>query len=90
MNTILKGRIVSQYRTMAAFAKSIGWSSRKISKIVNGKQDPTGKDIETMAEALHVEIPSELQVLFFSKKSPQLSVLEQWNRRKEARVNDQA
>lgn len=62
----LRGRIVAMYGTIDAFAKAIGWSQRKVSYIVNGKQEPTGKDIERMADILRVEIPAELRLLFFS------------------------
>lgn len=61
----LRGRIVAMYGTLDAFAKAIGWSKRKVSYIVNGQQEPTGKDIECMASTLQVEIPSELKLLFF-------------------------
>ena len=62
----LRGRIVAAYGTIANFAEELGWSQRKTSYIVNGKQEPTGKDIEQMAVALHVEIPAELHALFFA------------------------
>lgn len=62
----LRGRIVAMFGTLDAFAKALGWSARKVSYIVSGKQEPTGKDIECMADALHVEIPAELRTIFFS------------------------
>ena len=63
---ILRGRIVSMYRTVLAFANELGWSSRKIYDIVNGKQEPTAKEIEEMCGALRVEIPEDMKQLFFS------------------------
>ena len=42
------------------------WSSRKTYDIVNGKQDPTGKEIEAMCAALNVKIPAEMKALFFT------------------------
>lgn len=66
MNMKLRGRIVEMYGSIARFAEAIGWSARKVSYIVNGKQEPTGKEIEAMAEALQVEIPEDLRVLFFA------------------------
>lgn len=65
MNLTLRGRIIEMYGTIAKFAEAIGWSARKVSYIVNGKQEPTGHDIEVMACALRVEIPADLHSLFF-------------------------
>lgn len=66
MNLPLRGKIIGMYGTIGKFAEVIGWSSRKVSYIVNEKQEPTGRDIETMASALKVEIPEELRALFFT------------------------
>ena len=62
----LRGRIVSMYRTLLNFANEMGWSSRKTYDIVNGKQEPTAKEIEAMCEALKVEIPEDMKQLFFT------------------------
>lgn len=61
----LRGRIITMYGTIEEFAKTMKWSHRKASYIVNGKQEPTGKEIESMALALKVDIPEELRSLFF-------------------------
>lgn len=61
----LRGRIITMYGTIDEFAKAMKWSHRKASYIINGKQEPTGKEIESMAAALRVEIPDELRSLFF-------------------------
>ena len=63
----LRGRIISMYRTVLNFANAMKWSSRKAYDIVNGKQEPTGKEIQEMCNALHVEIPEEMKSLFFSQ-----------------------
>ena len=62
----LRGRIISMHHSIKRFAKVIGWSSRKAYDIVNGKQTPTGKDIEAMCEVLNVQIPAEMRALFFT------------------------
>ena len=62
----LKGRIVSMFDTLGNFADAIGWSHRKVSYIVNKKQEPTASDIETMAQALKVEVPAEFKLLFLT------------------------
>lgn len=63
---ILRGRIISMYRSLLKFAHVLGWSSRKTYDIVNGKQEPTAKDIEDMCRALQVEIPDDMRQLFFT------------------------
>ena len=64
-NDNLRGRIISMYRTVLNFGKALHWSTRKTYDIVNGKQEPTAKDIEAMCVALGVEIPEEMRILFF-------------------------
>lgn len=61
----LRGRIISKYGTVLRFSETMKWSSRKTYDIVNGKQDPTGKEIEQMSDALDVQIPEEMRELFF-------------------------
>lgn len=62
----LRGCIVTKYNSLVNFSKSVHWSTRKTYDIVNGKQVPTAKDIETICEALNIEIPGQLRRLFFS------------------------
>ena len=62
----LRGRIISMYHSVLSFGKTLQWSSRKTYDIVNGKQEPTSKDIEAMCAALNVQIPEEMRLLFFS------------------------
>ena len=66
MKDALRGRIISMYHSVLNFGKRLNWSSRKTYDIVNGKQDPTAKDIEAMCEALDIEIPADLRALFFT------------------------
>lgn len=62
----LRGKVVALYGSVSRFAEVLGWSKRKTSYIVSGRQEPSGKDIEQMAIALKVEIPDELHSLFFA------------------------
>jgi len=62
----LRGRIISMYKSILNFSRVMQWSSRKAYDIVNGKQEPTGKDIEAMCDALNVQIPADMRSLFFS------------------------
>ena len=61
----LRGKIISIYHSIKNFAKVVNWSTRKTYDIVNGKQEPTAKDIEVMCTALDVFIPEEMRILFF-------------------------
>lgn len=61
----LRARIIATFGSINEFAKAMKWSQRKASYIINGRQEPTGKEIESMAAALNVDIPDELRVLFF-------------------------
>ena len=54
------------YHTVLNFGKALKWSSRKTYAIVNGKQEPTLRDMEAMCVALDVQIPEEMRSLFFS------------------------
>ncbi len=62
----LRGKIIAMYGSLKKFADKLGWSYRKVCYIVSGKQEPTGKDIEQMADALDVQIPEEVHVLFLT------------------------
>lgn len=62
----LKGRVISMYNTVGAFASAMGWSFGKTSEIVNKKQEPTAADIEAMAEKLKVKSPTEFKKLFLN------------------------
>ena len=66
MKDELRGRIISMYHSVKNFGTQLNWSTRKTYNIVNGKQEPTGKDIEAMCDALDIEIPDNMRSLFFS------------------------
>ena len=66
MGTPLRGRIVTMFGTIGKFAEAIGWSRRKVSDIVNKKQDPTASEIVKMADLLKVEWPEDFRVLFLA------------------------
>lgn len=65
MKDNLRGRIISMYHSVKKFGEQLGWSTRKTYNIVNGKQEPTGKDIEAMCDALNIDIPDDMRSLFF-------------------------
>ena len=66
MGTPLRGRIVAMFGTIGKFAEAIGWSRRKVSDIVNRKQEATASDILKMANLLQVELPDDFRILFLT------------------------
>ena len=54
------------FGTIGKFAEAIGWSRRKVSNIVNKKQEATASDIEKMAEILQITLPDEFRILFLT------------------------
>lgn len=61
----LRGRIIAKFRTIANFAKAVGWSNRKAYDIINGRQEMTLNDMEIICVVLEIEIPSDIGELFF-------------------------
>ena len=61
----LRGKILSKFKSIQAFAAFVGWSNRKAYDIVNGKQEMTATDIDVTCKALDIEIPMDMVLLFF-------------------------
>ena len=67
----LRLAILGEYKSVAAFAKAVGWSNSKASRIVRGEQAPDLPDIRRIAKALRLESPQELDELFCLVERPQ-------------------
>lgn len=64
MNVTLRGLVFDKFRTIADFADAIGWDRNKAARIVNGKQEPSKKDMESLI--FFFEIPQEqIAPIFF-------------------------
>lgn len=61
----LKGAVISKFNSVAKFADFVGWSRRKAGDIVSGRQPPTAKDMEVIAEALGVTTAEPFCAIFF-------------------------
>lgn len=68
MNKItLRGLVISTYGTVQKFADAMGWSYRKASYIVGGRQEATASDIEKMADGLGIDVPDLFRQVFFAR-----------------------
>ena len=60
----LKGVVLSKYGSCVKFADAMGWNRNKADRILNGKQDPSLRDIGHMVRLM--SLPDDLIVpLFF-------------------------
>ena len=60
----LRGRIIAMYGTVQNFAKAIKWSNRKAYEVVNGKQEPSAKDIDATIKRLSFTLAEALNMTF--------------------------
>ena len=58
----LRGLVYTKYRSASEMARAIGWSKRKISRIITGKQPPAIKDIFALTEALDTPWPDIMAI----------------------------
>lgn len=61
----LRGMILSKFKTIGAFAESIGWSRNKAGRIVNGQQELTMNDIVEITNTLDLKDRNTFDVIFF-------------------------
>lgn len=64
----LRSRVYSRFRSMAEFAKALGWDDSKVRRIMAGQQQPDVDEIRQMAEALGVESAEDFMAIFFGKE----------------------
>ena len=48
----LRGAIYSKFNSQSEFADALSWSKQKLNYIVNGKREPSVKDVSDMARVL--------------------------------------
>lgn len=69
MQITLKGLVISKYGSAGKLADAIGWSGRKARDIVSGRQTPTARDMEVLADALDIRTAEMFCAVFFNDKS---------------------
>ena len=52
----VRGAVYSRYKDIATLAKKIGWSRQKLSMFVNGYREPDLSEIQTMANAMEMDV----------------------------------
>lgn len=67
-NRALCSLIYGNYRSQSDFAREIGWSKQKLSKIVNGAE-PTVRELNELADGLSTSATA-LLCIFLPKESP--------------------
>lgn len=48
MNPTLRGLVFGRFQTIADFADAIRWDRNKAARIVNGRQEPSKKDMDAL------------------------------------------
>ena len=65
----IRGAVFSIYNSISDFANAVGWKHTKASRIVNGIQKPSAKDMEQMAPYLHATDAETFVSIFFPSLS---------------------
>lgn len=68
MELTLKGLVVSKFGSAGGLAMAVNWSGRKARDIVSGRQIPTAKDMDVLAEALELDTPEAFCIIFFPNR----------------------
>lgn len=66
----LRGLALSKYKTIGEFAKAVGWTRNKASRIINGKQELNTQDIEDITKCLDIQSAQLFIQIFFASLSP--------------------
>lgn len=63
----IRGAVFKKFTSITEFAKAIGWSRNKASRVVNGDQIPTADDIEQMAIIFDTVSAEKFMPVFFPR-----------------------
>ena len=64
----LKCKVLGKFFSITAFAKAIGWSRNKASRVVNGVQEPSCDDIVDLTNILELN-EAEFFAIFYTSLS---------------------
>lgn len=65
MENPIRGAVFSKFSSISSFAKAIGWTRNKASRIVNLVTEPSVDDMEKMAEVLNISDADRFMSIFF-------------------------
>ena len=54
MDNLLRGTVLTKFKSISSFARALDWDRKKTSRIVNRRQKPSADDMEQMALCLDV------------------------------------
>lgn len=60
----LRGAIAERYKTQSAFAKAIGWSDNKVSRLMTGKHSPDMEEISEITRALDLSKERYIDIFY--------------------------
>lgn len=66
-NIQFRGIVYSKFKSIADFAKSIGWTRQKCTNIVNGITEPSLDDVDKMAKALNMSFEETARFFLHTK-----------------------
>lgn len=70
----LRGAVASKYKSISNFARAIGWTRNKASRIINNEQDITLSEIIEVTNALEIDSPEVFLNIFFAPLSTKWKV----------------
>lgn len=62
----LRGLILTNFTSIAAFSRAVGWSRSKSARILSGMASPTLLDVSAMARVLGISSVRDFLSLFFT------------------------
>lgn len=65
----LRGAVASKYKSISNFARAIGWTRNKASRIINNEQDITLSEIIEVTNALEIDSQEVFLDIFFAPLS---------------------
>ena len=70
----LRGAVASKYKSISNFARAIGWTRNKASRIINNEQDINLSEIIEVTNALEIDSPEVFLNIFFAPLSTKWKV----------------
>ena len=65
----VRGLALSKYQSISGFARAIGWTRNKASRILNGVTDPSSEDMTKISALLGINTPESFLHYFFADLS---------------------